>query len=313
MKKYFGLLSAMTSVVLWASMFPVGRALIGGNMVDPVTLGMFRFLIAGPLLVGAGVIFFGFRKMFALTGRDILSVAVLGLIGTTMMAALLFYAQRTLPSINASMLEAIVPLQIFVISVVFGRRKIIPLQIAGLLLGFCGCMLVLRVIDGNGLHLNSLSLGDLCIFLSGLCWSVYTVWGRPVANRLGGYIFSAWSILAGGLIFAIWQLFRLDAVVWPSTGQAWGMIFYFALFPTALSFLCWNHAQKMIPLSVLSFTEYFTPMLAALFGFLFIHETINFWQLAGAVIVIGASLIDPEFLSLRSRGKETEKEPQKEV
>ena len=112
---------ALISVFFWGTMFPVGRFLVAGDRVDPAVLGLLRLPFQG-------------------------------LVGAALMALFLFIAQREVPVINASMLEAIVPLQIFVIGLCCGRRSSL-LQFAGLAAGFIGCLLVLRILSAEGMCL----------------------------------------------------------------------------------------------------------------------------------------------------------------
>ena len=186
---------ALVSVFFWGTMFPVGRFLVASDRVDPAVLGLLRFAIGGALLFGAGMLICR-ERMFQLRRADWLRLPFQGLVGAALMALFLFVAQREVPVINASMLEAIVPLQIFVIGLCCGRRSSL-LQFAGLAAGFIGCLLVLRILSADGIALKSLKFGDLLIFLSGLCWAVYTVWGREASNRLGGWVFSSWTVLWG--------------------------------------------------------------------------------------------------------------------
>lgn len=192
-----GLGWALLSVFFWGTMFPVGRFLIGGERIDPVSLGILRFAIGGTALFLAGLLLYR-KKMFELTRAEWSRLPFQGLVGASMMALLLFMAQKEIPVINASMLEAIVPLQIFVITLCSGKRGSL-VQFAGLLLGFLGCLLVLRVINGDGIALKALKRGDLLIFLSGLCWALYTVWGRRTIQRIGGWIYSSWTLLWGAI------------------------------------------------------------------------------------------------------------------
>lgn len=287
-----GLGWALLSVFFWGTMFPVGRFLIGGNRIDPVSLGILRFAIGGTALFLAGLLLYR-KKMFELTRAEWFRLPFQGLVGASMMALLLFMAQKEIPVINASMLEAIVPLQIFVITLCLGKKGS-PVQFAGLLLGFLGCLLVLRVIDGGGIALKALKRGDLLIFLSGLCWAVYTVWGRRTIQHIGGWIYSSWTLLWGAVWLILFLPFSPDKVRLPGDPLSWGWILYFGIGPSALAFYGWNEAQKFIPVALLSLNEYFVPMIAAAFGYLFLHETITVWQTAGAILILGAVLMEPD-------------------
>ncbi len=50
--------------------------------------------------------------------------------------------------------------------------------------------------------------------------------------------------------------------------------------------------------------EYFVPMLAAAFGFLFLGERITPLQLLGSVVIVGAVLIEPDLLPRKQKSPE---------
>ena len=279
-----GYLWAGMAVLFWGVMFPVGRSLMARGVMEPSVLAAARFLLAAPLLLAAAWKAEG-RGMLPKGVKEWAGVAWFGLEGAAMMALLLFKAQEEIPSLNASLLEAYVPLQVLAMGLV-ATRKVRWRQAASVLLGFVGSLLVLRALDGSGLRLGRLAAGDGLIFLSGLCWAVYTLWGRGLARRMGGLAFTAWTVLAGGLWLAAanWAL----GVDWrlPTAGEDWVRVFFLALFPTGLSFLGWNMAQKTVPVERLSYMEYFTLLVAALGGMLLLGEAVTGWQWAGVAVVI---------------------------
>ena len=287
-----GLFWAAVSVLAWGTLFPVGRLLIGEGRIDPVSLGMFRFGIAGAVMLTCGCAVKGGRPMLPRTGRDWLELGLLGFVGAGLMSLFLFVAQRTVASINASMLDALAPLLIFLITIAAGRRFRV-VQTAGFLVGFTGCLLVLRVLDGGGFHIDSLQPGDLRILCGAFCWALYTVFARGIVKRLGGYRVTAWSVLFGALLLGGIRLCTQGAVT-PQDWNTWGLVIYTALVPSALAFLGWNQAQKYISLGLLALMGYLIPLASALVAWFLIGETLTPWQAAGAVIVTGAVLTEPE-------------------
>ncbi len=290
--KLKGILWAVISMICWSTSFPVARGLISRQMVDPVTLGVVRFLLAG-LIMLACARFFTKKHPLNIAPRDWLLMTGQGLLGTALMVYLLFTAQKTVSAVNASMVEALSPLLIFIMGLI-SVRKFSFLQALGLFFGFGGCLMILRVVDGNGFHLSSFQFGDLLVILSSFCWALYTVWSRPTVGRIGGYLFTTWTMLIGAVWLFVAEFFQLSAVILPSSLEAWGLILYFSLFPTALGFFAWNEAQNYISLALLSLSEYFTPLFSAFFACLFLGEGLTWWQFAGALIVCGAVFIEPE-------------------
>lgn len=284
---------AAAAVVCWGVMFPVGDLLMKEGSMPPAAVATARFLLASPILFAAGFARHG-RAMLPRGARDWAALALLGLVGSAAMAQLLFLAQELVPSVNASLMEAWVPMQVLVLAMLGGARTTWR-HVAGIALGFAGCLLVLRALDGSGLRLGVLSRGDLFVFLSGVCWAVYTAWGRPLARRLGGLPFTAWTVLFGGLWLLLWQLAAGGGVAVPRTGLEWRCVLFLAVFPTGVAFLGWNEAQKGVSLARLSFLEYFPPLVAAIAGVLFFGERIAALQWLGiAVVILSARLLPRE-------------------
>ena len=280
---------AAAAVVCWGVMFPVGDLLMKEGAMNPASVGASRYLLASPILLGAGFAVRG-RAMLPRTFRDWAAVAGLGLIGSALMALLLFVAQESVASVNASLLEAYVPMQVLLLSMLAGRRPSLR-QTASIAIGFAGALLVLRAVDGSGLRLGELGWGDLLVFLSGLCWAVYTAWGRGPARRLGGLAFTAWTVLFGGLWLLVWQIATGGPVTPPSTGLEWGCVLFLAVFPTGVAFLGWNEAQKGVSLAHLSFLEYLPPLVAAVTAVLFFGDRLTAWQWLGiGVVLVSARL-----------------------
>ncbi len=281
---------AAAAVVCWGVMFPVGDLLMKEGSMPPAAVATSRYLLASPILFAAGFARHG-KGMLPRAARDWAALALLGLVGSAAMAQLLFLAQELVPSVNASLMEAWVPMQVLVLAML-GGAKATWRHVAGIALGFAGCLLVLRALDGSGLRLGTLSRGDLLVFLSGVCWAVYTAWGRPLARRLGGLPFTAWTVLFGGLWLLAWQLVSGGGPVAPRTGLEWRCVLFLAVFPTGVAFLGWNEAQKGVSLAHLSFLEYFPPRVGAIAGVLLSAESITGWQWLGiAVVILSARLL----------------------
>lgn len=286
---------AALSIVCWGTTFPAGRYLMANQSLDSVMLVFTRYMAASLLMMGISVVIRRPSVFRALSRRDWLELNGHG-ITLAVMSILLFAAQKTIPVLNASMVEAISPLLIFLVSLLTGCRASL-LQCAGLALGFLGCMFVMRVADATGIHLTSFSFGDFLIVLSGLAWALYTVLGRSLAVRLGGYTFTAWSMFFGGFWTFLYLLFEPSRLYLPDTLFENLLVLYMALVPSALAFFAWNAAQKYIPLGLLALSEYFTPVIASLLGLFFLNEGISLFQVAGMVLVFGAALVEPEISS----------------
>ena len=125
---------AALSIVCWGTTFPVGRYLMVNQSLDAVMLVFTRYMAASLLMIGVAVMVRRPAVFRALSRRDWLELNGHGMI-LAVMSILLFAAQKTIPVLNAAMVEAISPLLIFLVSLLTGCRASL-LQCAGLALGF---------------------------------------------------------------------------------------------------------------------------------------------------------------------------------
>lgn len=282
-----GVAWALLAIFGWGLMFPVGRVLMASRALSPESVAAARYLLAAPLLFALSFLRAG-RRTFPPRLRDWPLLAFWGLVGSALMAWLLFCAQRTVPVVNASLLEAWVPLLVMLIGLPLGDSFSLR-RLAAIAIGFLGVLLVLRILAPSGFRLDALRGGDLLILLSGLCWSLYTVFGGPLVRRLGALPFTAWTVLFGGLwIVAASLLFRRPLAL-PPDATSWFFVGVLALCPTALSFFAWNEAQRHLPLPRLAFLEYFTPVVAALLGLLWPGEPVSPAQWLGMLLILLSS------------------------
>ena len=268
-------------------MFPVGRVLMTSRSLSPESVAAGRYLLAAPLLFALSLFRSG-RRTFPSRLLDWPLLAFWGLVGSGLMAWLLFCAQRTVPAVNASLLEAYVPLLVMLIGLCLGEAFSFR-RLAAIAIGFLGTLLVLRLLDARGFRLQALRLGDLFILLSGLCWSLYTFFGRPLVRRLGALPFTAWTVLFGGLWLLAASVLLHRPLSLPSGFRQWLFLSFLALFPTALSFFAWNEAQRHLSLAHLAFLEYFTPIVAALIGLLWPGEPVSLPQWFGMILILLSS------------------------
>ena len=290
----YGFFLASIAVLCWGTMFPVGRLVFSQDMIDPYTLCGLRFFLAGvvmltiqsiPCIINkniSGRISIGKRDWFVLLGAGILAMAHV---------LLLCFAQKTIPAINASMIEAFVPIQIFLLSIILGYRPR-SIQLLGLFIGFFGSLLTLKIVDAHGFYLESYTWGDGLILFSALCWSTYIILGRGTIQRLGSWTFTAWSFLFGGLIIVPFMFLTPNRVPGIQNSVQWQILAYYILIPTILGFVCWNAAQKYLTLGTLSFLAYFNPLVAAVGGVFVVREYLTWEQVIGAVCIIGAALTE---------------------
>ena len=288
-----GVLWSFISAFLWGTTFVGARFLLRDGRIDAVTLTLVRFLIGGALLLAVGLLLRRSRVL-AVTARDLLWCALLGLLGVAAMSVLLFLGQQTTTAINASMIMQTCPLLILFGGVFVGER-LRAAQVAGVLVGLLGCLMVTGVVTARGIEYRTDHLaGDLLTLLSAVCWAAYTVLAKPVVTRLGGFTATVWTLLFGAAATALLWLAMPAPALWPSGGDAWMVVIYLALFPSGVAFLAWYEAMERIELSLLNVMQYLTPAVTITLAWALLGERLNWLNAAGIALVLGGVLLTRE-------------------
>ena len=285
-----GFLLAALSVTGFAATFAFGGALTRDCGVSPEVLSFLRFAIAGGVMLAAhSASAKGRARLASPTRGDWLTMLWLAPVGTCLMAWCVFMGCARVSTANASMADALTPLMIYLVDALV-RRRVDLRGLCGLVSGFGGAVLVIRIVDGNGLRLSAYSMGDAYILLSAATWGVYTVFGRRLNRKLGSSVFTIWTMLLGAAMIGL--VLPFGDFAWPSTPKAWALVIGLGLVSTLMPFWTWNAAQKYLRTSTLAMTAYFTPVIAMAMGIAFLGEGVTGLQWLGTAFIIGSAVIE---------------------
>ena len=290
-RKTVGWLLAAVSVATFAATFVAGAALTRTDGVSPAVLSFLRFALAGAALFAwEARAAAGRRRLFAApTRREWALFATLGPVGTSVMAWCVFMGCARVSTANASMADALTPLLILAFASLRTRR-VTARQVVGSLFGFAGALLVIGVVNRDGLALSAYSTGDVYIFFAAATWALYSVWGRAAIRRLGAGPYTVWTMLFGAA--AIGLALPFCDVAWPATPRAWALVAVLAFVCTLTPFWTWNAAQRFLPVSTLGVAAYFTPVFAVALAAAFLGERATALQWVGIALVCASAVAE---------------------
>lgn len=270
--------------------FVTGSVLTQRYGISPEVLSFLRFAIAGGIMLAVGCASAQSRTaLFSPTRRDWLELLWLAPVGTSVMAWCVFIGCSRVSVANASMADALTPLMIFTVSAILSLRISLG-ELAGLGSGFVGALLVVQVVNRHGFALDAYSLGDFFILLSAATWGVYTVCGRRLVKKLGSAAFTTLTMLMGAaMIGAVLPFVRST---WPQDAETWGLTATLALLSTLMPFWSWNAAQKYLPISVISVSAYFAPVVAMGLGVLLLGEPVTGLQWLGTAFIVASATVE---------------------
>ena len=284
-----GVLWAVLCNMLWSTTFVGARHLMANRSIDPVSLSLLRFAIGGALLAAIAWWAYG-PKLFKVALADHLRLVGLAALGITGMSALLFWGQQSTTAINSSMIMQLSPVLILLLGVFVGERITVR-KAAGLGFSLLGCCLIINIVTASGFHYDPRGVkGDGLVFLSATCWALYSVWGKGVVTRVGGFVATVWTMAYGCLQLLAIRL-AMGPPTLPTATADWALVVYLAVFPTALAFYGWYEAWARIELSLLNVLQYLAPLFTMLLAVTLLGEKLTLLNAAGAGAVVFGVLL----------------------
>jgi drug/metabolite transporter, DME family len=279
-----GYFFVIAAALLWAISGTASKFIFAGG-VSPIELVQLRAAGSAAILA----ILLGARNPSLLkivpksTGYFVLLGALLAVTQFTY----LFAISKTLVAV-AILLQYQAPLVVALYTFFIMREKLSSTTVVAMVCSLLGCYLVV-----GGYSLNILSMSTIGI-ASGLC-SAVTFALYTVASESGMRRYSPWTVLFYALTVAAIIL----NIVYPpfhALGRShslatWWWIFFVTLFGTILPFAFYNLGIQKIRPTHASVTATLEPIAAAIISYIFLGETLQSWQIIGAIIVITAIMI----------------------
>jgi len=275
-----------TVYLLWGSTYLGIKYSIA--TIPPLLMGSVRFLVAGGILyaVAARTTDAGSDR---LGPRQWLAAFVIG-------AALLvggnggvILAEQYVPTGVVALLVATAPLWMAVIDrIAFGRR-LPPLVIVGLVIGFGGVAFLIGS-PGPG-HISL--FGAALALAAPLCWASGSVFTRHVRLPSRPLVAASMEMLCAGVLFAIasvvtGELGRLH----PFSTTSIFALGYLIVFGSLIGFTAYVWLLRSAPLSLVSTYAYVNPVVAVILGTIFLSERIDLRTVvAGGIILAAVALI----------------------
>lgn len=284
--------------VLWGgSFFFVGVAVAE---IPPLTLVTLRVAIAAAML-WAALPLLGTAPPHG--ARAWGAIAVMGVINNVIPFTLIVWAQQTLPSGLAAILNATTPLWTVLVAHAFTREeKASPGKLAGVLFGFAGVAAMMGAdILGGAAAAGAATAAMLAATFSYACAGVFgrrfrAIGVAPIQAALGQV--SASSIIMLPLALAIDRPWGLPV---PSAAAVAAVLGLAAL-STALAYVLYFRILALAGAVNLVLVTFLIPISAILLGTLLLHEALEPRHLLGmALIGAGLAAIDGRPLAYASR------------
>ena len=258
--------------------------------VDAITLLALRMVFSAPFFIITAIWYSLDKKLSPLTGRDWLTVLILGFLGYYLASLLDFLGLQFISAGLERLILFLYPTFVVVLSVLFFSRPLRKKELFALLLSYVGIAIVFQ--HDIGTVQQNLILGSSLVFASAWAYALYLIGsGRSIA-RLGAMRFMSYvMIVACVACFAQFLFTRPLNAVFSQAMPVYGLGIAMALLSTVAPAFLLALGIRHIGASRASLISSIGPITTIFLAYFFLNEPMSAVQLFGSALVLAGVLL----------------------
>lgn len=247
-----------------------------------------RYILSGSILLIGAVL--GGAKLPR--GRELLSIAICGVISIGIGNGFLAIVEQWIPSGLAALFYTTAPFWMVGIEALLpGGKRPHRSTIAGLIVGGCGvAYLVLPAVRGEGINGRTVA-GFLLLQVSAFGWMLGSLLQKRVRTQAAPFLSGAVQQFAAGLAVALPALIfeRVPHAISVRSGLAVG---YLVVFGSIIGFSSYIYSLARLPVALVSIYTFVNTVLAVFLGWLLVKEPLGYREIIATVIIFaGVALV----------------------
>jgi len=286
-RRRFGLtdLMLLSMATIWAINFSVVK--FGTKLIAPLAFTGVRVGICAALLVLIAL----FRRKPWPSGRDVLVLLMLGVVGNGLYQLLFVEGVSRTRAGNAVLIVAVAPGFIAVASRLRGIERASARVLSGISLSIVGVGFVVLG-SAKGAQGDATFLGDVMVFCGVLCWTFYTVGLQPLTKRLDPIQLSAIAMVGGMIPLIFMTSTAIATTDWlrvPFSG--WAAMFYASVVSMLIGYMFWYRGLKILGPTRTAAYSNLQPMIGLAVAWFFLKEVPTAWQVVGVVTIMSGVVL----------------------
>lgn len=275
------------TALFWGGNSVAGKMAVGH--VSPMMLTTLRWVFA--LVVILALMTPQIRRDWDKIRKHWLQLLAYGAIGFTTFNALLYSALKYTSAINAVILQAGIPMLIFLFNFVLFRTRASIAQVIGFTVTLIGVLVTAAHGDISSLLTLEFNFGDALMIIACVVYAGYTVALRykPTMHWQSFIATPAFGALLSALPLLFWEIGTGTAIAPDPTG--WIIVLYAAIFPSLMSQVLYVRGVEMIGANRAGLFINAIPVFGTLLSVLLIGETFHLFHLVALLLVLGGIAI----------------------
>jgi drug/metabolite transporter (DMT)-like permease len=270
------------AALCWAGNAIVGR--LAAGHIPPVTLSFLRWSIAFLIILP-----FAWKHLMrdwgAIRAR-LGTMIVISVTGIGVFNTLQYWSLEYTTALNTLLLQSAGPLFVAVWSLILLGVRLTLAQAGGIALSLTGVLVILLHGDLAALSSIVFNKGDLIFTVAMVIFGLYSVLTlkRP---QIHGLSFAAFTFGCGAACLTpllIWELFARPVMQITSANLL--SLFYVAVFPSTLAYLCYNRGVQLIGANRAAPFFHVVPLFGSVMAMVFLGERPQLFHVVGFALVL---------------------------
>ncbi|MFQ9177153.1 MAG: DMT family transporter [Christensenellaceae bacterium] len=292
-----GHIAAFITIIIWGTTFISTKILL----VDfkPIEILFFRFLLGLIALIIVCP-----KRLKRTTAKQEITFAAAGLCGICLYYLLENIALSYTLASNVGIIISIAPFFTAILSNIFMKTEE-RLRI-NFFLGFLVAMAGILIISFNGKELEIKPIGDILAIAAALVWAIYSLLTRKISSYGYNTIQTTKRVFAYGIVFMIPTLFffefNLDLARMANIKYLFNLIFL-GLGASALCFVTWNYAVKLLGAVKTSVYIYMVPVITIVASAIVLREQITLAMGVGTALALVGLILSQAKITLKKKNE----------
>ena len=253
-------------------------------------LAAIRFIVSGFLIFIIAIIS---GRSIAITKKQAVNTAIAGFLFLSFGNGVVVWALRYVDTSFAALEISSQPLIVLLLMRIFQGKKISPMSLLGVFLGFIGIYLL--VSQKSILNQENSVLGMVMIFFCMVSWASASLFVGKADLPKNFFVNTGYQMIFGGTILALasiaigeqWS----NPINW-SVKVQWSMVLL-VIFGSIIAFTSFNYLLKVVSPEKVATNTYVNPIIALLMGRYFLNEQITQQSIiASAVLLTGVFFVN---------------------
>ena len=275
------------SMFAWGSLYPISKSAM--LAIDPLLMAFLRYFVGLlPLLP----LYYIERKKhpIPLSGKEMMEFFLLGQLGITSFALLLFFGINLSSATNGSLLTNTQPIFAVMLAPLLIGEAFSWKRMAGAAIGFTGMLLITSAGSISGLTGSRAFTGNLLLLGASASMTIYNIYLKKGIRKFGGLVPTVLTIASGTivlfLVVVILKGFSPFLISWSLKNI--GVTLYLGIAATSIPYLLFNKALREVDVVSASGFKFLIPVSGMLLSVFILKEIPTLLTYAGTVLILGS-------------------------